>query len=153
EIRSLLPRATFIPGSTLATDTERILRAQIVVLVVSGVELLSPDMLERVGALLGSRPRNSVAVVVGEMEKLGREGLQGLERRAWKTLVSNPPSNTSRAKLTEYGVFLAGIGGNGELSERLANDRDALTQWFALPRPSHETLDGIFLRRLAAQLH
>src|SRR5262249_441708 len=106
-ICALVHDANCIPASDLESAPERALRATRLLLVVSANELLAAPSLERIAILLVQRPSNSVAVLLAGADKIPAEHLPALERRAWRTLVRNPPGDPSRLSLAEFGLWLA----------------------------------------------
>jgi hypothetical protein len=105
-LQKQLAHAAWYGATVLEQDLQRLLRARNLVIVVGAEERLGSELLSRLHELQRARPAASVLTLLVAERALDPVALAALERRAWRTLVPDPPDNPEGLSLASRGVLV-----------------------------------------------
>lgn len=145
-------QAAWIEAAALEKDFQRLLRARRLVILVGVEEPLGSEVLARMQGLQRARPAGSVLTLLETKQALYPDALAALERRAWRTLVPDPPANPEGMSVASRGVLIVAPPSTGVSSEHPLNDWAAIAAWLAATSGAADELDRRALLLKAAEL-
>lgn len=144
--------AAWCGATVLEEDFQRLLRARRLVIVVGAEERLASAMLARLHELQRVRPAASVLTLLVAKHALDLDALAALQRRAWRTLVPDPPANPEGLSLASRGVLVFAPLGEDASTVHPINDSAAVSVWLATSCSAAGELDRRALLLNAVQL-